>query len=118
LPQDLCQDDLLEVLDKLGFGGFYDFVFMPPAFGTQTTQGRALVNFVNHRAALSFASRFAVMDLAGVAAARAPEAQWSLPLQGLDALVARYRVHPANFEGSLCKPLVFHGGFLVPFVNE
>lgn len=56
LPRDLIQQSLLEELDRVGFAGVYDFVYMPCSFEARETKGYAFINFTTHTAALAFAS--------------------------------------------------------------
>lgn len=54
LPRCMTQPGLLEQLNQSGFGGLYDFCFMPRNFGATESQGFAFVNFTSALAAAAF----------------------------------------------------------------
>lgn len=51
LPTQLRQRELLLELDRAGFEGKYNFVYLPRCFNTQSNKGYAFVNMVNSRSA-------------------------------------------------------------------
>lgn len=117
LPAELAQTDLVEVLDKFGFSGFYDFVFMP-SDSRGINEGRAFVNLTRHEYGLSLAARLHGFKSWGVGSDRVPcEVRWSLPLQGLAEHVEHARDHPANRADAqdARRPLLFGKGWQVPF---
>lgn len=118
LPPELAQTDIVEVLDKKGYSGFYDFVFLPSDPKTGMHEGRALVNLTRHEHGLSLAARLHGFKSWGVSEDRTPcEVRWSLPLQGLAEHVEHARGHAANGAAapSAGRPLLFSGGWQQPF---
>lgn len=122
LPDDLTQDELLEILDREEFSGLYDFVFLPAACagsGSAPAQGPrcALVNLIKHQHALSLAARLhGKTAWGGGDRRRACEVTWSLPIQGLEELVQTFRDAPENspdVEESL-RPQLFERGWPTP----
>jgi len=117
LPKELTHEELLEVLDREEFSGFYDFVFLPEA--TETSQGErcALVNLTRHEYALALAARLQGKTSWGVGdRTRSCEVAWSQPIQGLEELIQVYRDAPenhANVEEHL-RPQLFSKGWPVP----
>ncbi|CAK0861630.1 unnamed protein product [Prorocentrum cordatum] len=69
IPMSATQSDLLDLIDRTGFAGRYDYAYMPTTFDTGTTKEIAFVNF----ATASDASRFSIWcngsRLTGVAGA-------------------------------------------------
>lgn len=51
LPTDLSQPGLVQRFVEAGYGGFFDFVYMPMNFRGQGNFGYAFVNFVSHEVA-------------------------------------------------------------------
>jgi hypothetical protein len=90
LPARLEQDDLVEMLDRLEFSGFYDFVFLLPKEGGRRS---AVVNLTRHTWALRLAAWIHGKSAwgEGVSDGASCEAAWSTADQGVDALVLRYR---------------------------
>lgn len=110
LPEDFTQEDMTEILDKEGFSGFYDFVFLPSDPNTGKHSTIAIVNLTHHAYGLALAARLHGRSHCG------GQVSWSLPLQGLKALEEHYSNHPANnddvpFE---LRPMLFKGGFPRP----
>lgn len=54
LPKNISQELLLKELDDTGFGGFYDFCFLPRRLMSHLNQGFAFVNFVSASIADTF----------------------------------------------------------------
>jgi len=112
LPGELTPDCLLEVLDKLGFSGFYDFVFL------STKERQAIVNLIRHEYGLALAATMHQFKNWGNGIDNdACEVSWSLPLQGFSSLVAYFHEHPLNASSTPqhLRPLVFSKGWPVPF---
>ena len=92
LPSSLTQAGLIEVLDDVGFNGFYDFVFLPSSLRTGKSSRHATVNLLRHSYGLALAAhlheRTEWGDGLGVSAC---QVKWSLPLQGLQETLDTYR---------------------------
>jgi len=120
LPANFTRSDLLEVLDSEGFKDCYDFVYMPVDFVKWSSFGYAFINLASHKEALRMWHHFdgfTAWPSHGDAKGRACEVAWSKPLQGLSALVERYRNSPVMHEDmpDHIKPVVFSSGQKVKF---
>jgi RNA recognition motif-containing protein len=120
LPTGFTRSDLLEVLDSEGFKDCYDFVYMPVDFVKWSSFGYAFINVASHEEALRMWQHFdgfTAWPSHGDAKGRACEVAWSKPLQGLTALVERYRNSPVMHEEMPddVKPVVFSSGQKVEF---
>jgi len=112
LPAELTTDCLLEVLDKFGFSGFYDFVFL------SMTERQATVNLIRHEYGLTLAATMHQFKRWGDGIVSDPcKVSWSLPLQGFSSLVAHFQKHPLNASGTPehLLPQVFSKGWPVSF---
>eukprot|EP00931_Biecheleriopsis_adriatica_P062140 TRINITY_DN37417_c0_g1_i1.p1 TRINITY_DN37417_c0_g1~~TRINITY_DN37417_c0_g1_i1.p1 ORF type:complete len:382 (+),score=64.63 TRINITY_DN37417_c0_g1_i1:169-1314(+) len=118
LPPELTQLQLLAVLDKLGFCGFYDFVFLPSDLKTGRHIAPAIVNLTRHSYAVTLATHmheFKDWDVGD--GALASTVKWSLPLQGLAEHIENYRNDDAmhdSVDDSL-RPMLFMQGWRVEF---
>jgi hypothetical protein len=119
LPPSLTQEDLLEVLDRAEFSGFYDFVFLESDPITQRSCGTAIVNCTRHLYASALAAKFHghaswptnVDDDSTILSC---EVQWSsIYLQGFDSLTEHYRDHSLNKTTvpEEMRPQFFKDGF-------
>jgi len=120
LPANFTRSDLLEVLDCEGFKDCYDFVYMPVDFVKWSSFGYAFINLASHEEALRMWQHFdgfTAWPSQADAKGRACEVAWSKPLQGLTALVERYRNSPVMHEDmpDYIKPVVFSNGQKVEF---
>lgn len=107
--------DLAELLDRLGFVGCYDFLYVPANLRESKAFGFAFVNMVSHLAALVLKEHF---DGFVVEEGREPLAvQWCDAHQGLAAQIERYRESPIMHEDVLdrFKPMLFQNGRRQPF---
>jgi len=117
LPDDLLQEDLVEVLDKEGFSGFYDFLYLPsdPDFGRNL--GYAIVNLTRHEYGLALSA--SMHGRTSWCGSVTPECQvtWSSTLQGISQLIEYYRNHPACHDNVPVemRPTFFSGGWPRPF---
>eukprot|EP00929_Paragymnodinium_shiwhaense_P018813 TRINITY_DN13027_c0_g1_i1.p1 TRINITY_DN13027_c0_g1~~TRINITY_DN13027_c0_g1_i1.p1 ORF type:complete len:278 (+),score=36.85 TRINITY_DN13027_c0_g1_i1:62-895(+) len=59
LPSRCAQEDVLDAIEKLGFGGTYDFFYMPQRrpYGKSSTHGLAFINFVDPAVGQQFCAR-------------------------------------------------------------
>jgi hypothetical protein len=89
---------LLETIDKSGFAGKYNFVYLPIAFTSNQTFGYALLCFVTHDDAVCFMDTFDGFKDWLVEHDRFAEVEWSNAQQGLDQLLERYRNSPVVRE--------------------
>jgi hypothetical protein len=118
LPDDLCQEDFIELLDKDDFSGFYDFVCLPTEVGSDRNLSYAIVNCTRHEHALSLAAKMQGKTSWGASrSSRECQVSWSLPLQGVSELIEHYRYHPSNSENvpSEKRPAYFSEGWPAEF---
>jgi len=121
LPAELTQEDLLEVLDKRGFSGFYDFVFVPTDAHTGCGLGYAIVNLTRHTYGLSLAAQLHGFNSWGISDSEEPcEVEWSATFQGLAESIGYFREHAVDSTDMFDEgmPLVFSNGFQVPFPKK
>merc|ERR1739848_292206 len=58
MPKAFTRDMLMSLLDKHGFKGKYDFLYLPVEFERKVSTGCAFINFVDTAVAESFKQRF------------------------------------------------------------
>lgn len=58
LPYSLTQQEMLQALDESGYGGLYDFVYLPHKFKERKNLGFAFVNFVNAEVGKKFSTEW------------------------------------------------------------
>jgi len=118
-PKRLTRAGFVEMLDKVGFQGKYDFVYMPIDFRKLTAIGYAFVNLTSHDEAVRMMQHFDCCrnwDGQGLETDLAGSVCWSA-VQGLAANVERYR-NSAVMHGAVpeeYKPLVLRKGRPVRF---
>jgi len=117
IPSEYTRTDLLDLLDRKGFNGLYDLVYMPIAFQTGLNHGYAFINFTTAEDANSFVDHFSGFSDWLVESDRICEVSWSDQSQGLDSNVQRYRDSPVMHESveDRFKPVLFRQGQRIPF---
>lgn len=124
LPAELTRDGLAAALDRLGFAGRYDLVYLPVNFSTGEGLGYAFVNMVLPSdvpqlwsALDGFTQWGTESDSSGADDAPACSVAWSEPNQGLAAHVDRYRNSPVMHADvpDGWKPALFAQGMRVDF---
>jgi len=124
LPSDLAQEDLIMVLDREGFSGYYDFVHMASDLQSGLGLGRALVNFTRHEYGLTLAARLHGRQTIGGCGDNVPErgceVTWSIQPQGLAELVAAHQKGPENHPDvpEEMRPQRFSKGWPMPFPQQ
>jgi hypothetical protein len=107
---------LLDFLDRLGFKGKYNLLYLPQRFGSGGCFHYAFVNFVTTRIATKFQSHIDGASDSEIFGDASAEIAWS-DCQGLEANVEKYRnssvMHPAVDDE--CRPLLLENGNVVPF---
>merc|ERR1712032_425474 len=107
---------LVELIDKEGFAGESDFLYLPIDFNSQVSLGYAFVNLISVEAAGRFWAKFDGYNKWIIPSRKISGVSWSRH-QGLDAQVACYRNSPL-MTGSApdeYRPILFHAGHRVPF---
>merc|ERR1712232_761233 len=89
---------LLAALDKSGFVGAYDFIYLPHSFDTQKNYGYSFINFIDGDVAERFLTEFADFSDWGIATDSKAVVSWTTGSQGLAAHVERYRNSPFMHE--------------------
>lgn len=119
LPKDYSRDLVRDLLDQAGFGGKYDFVYVPYDFNTRAIMGFAFVNLISPQLASEFRKRFAGFRSWGTSATgKVCNVSWAnVDQQGLRANIERYRnssvMHKTVLED--WKPLLLVKGAPVKF---
>ncbi|CAK0854639.1 unnamed protein product [Prorocentrum cordatum] len=117
LPNNYSRSMLLELLDQEGFGGRYDFLYLPIDFKSSACLGYAFVNLVDPSVVPAFWSKFDGFSDWVLPSKKVCQVSWTGPHQGLDAHIDRYRNSPVMHPSvpDAYKPAVFKGGKIVPF---
>jgi RNA recognition motif-containing protein len=116
VPTSYTRSTFLGLLDREGFAGEYDLVYLPIDFDSRSSLGYAFVNLLTPQVATRFRGIFQgftnwdvdsdkVCDTTGAAA------------QGFKANVERYRNSAVMHESvpEEFRPVIFSGGVRVPF---
>jgi len=117
IPSEYTRADLLDLLDRKGFNGLYDLVYVPISFQTGLNHGYAFINFTTAEDANRFVDHFSGFSDWLVESDRICEVSWSDQSQGLDSNVQRYRDSPVMHESveDRFKPVLFRQGQRIPF---
>lgn len=117
LPNNYTRDMFVEMLNKHGFKGLYDFLYLPHDFDRNANLGYAFVNLVTADAVNSFWRVFDGFGRWSLPTAKVCKVSWSGPHQGLQSHVERYRNSPVMHKSvpDEYKPLVFKDGVRQPF---
>jgi hypothetical protein len=112
LPQRCTRDMLAQTLDRHGFWGKYDFLYLPKDFRTGRNLGHAIVNLVSHADALRLRDCFDGFKEWEPCHKKVCEIRLDAVLQGLRANVDRYRNSPLMHESvpDDFKPILFEKG--------
>jgi len=117
LPEGLSRKMLEDIFNGQGFAGLYDFVYVPSDLSTHIAFEYCFVNLVSGGAADVFFWHFQGFKSWPVASNKKAAVHWSTCLQGIDALIARYRnsplMHPCVPDS--VKPALYYGGERVAF---
>lgn len=117
IPNSYSTSRLIELFDTAGFQGTYDFVYLPIDFRTKMSLGYAFVNFVDSGVAQQFMICFEGFSSWHFSSPKVCNVSWSVPNQGLEEHVERYRNSPIMHEGvpDEFKPRLYEGGVRVAF---
>jgi len=117
VPNDYTRDMLLQLLDRKGFAGRYDFAYIPFDHSRQAGLGYAFVNMITAADAQLVQKRLEGFRQWVVPSSKTCTVGWSNPCQGLEANIARYRNSPIMHEcmPDDVKPAVFKDGVRVEF---
>lgn len=117
LPLNYRRQMLVRMLDAEGFSGLYNFLYLPMDFKTRAGFGYAFVNLVDPSVVPRFWRTFDGYDKWIFPCSKSCRVGWSEPLQGLRALIRRFRDSPLMHESvpDEYRPVMFSGGSRVPF---
>jgi len=117
LPNDYTRDEVLKLLDELGFQGKYDFFYLPMDFKNHVGLGYAFLNMTTFQYAQEIMARLEGFDRWKMESGKKCTVAWGSPLQGLEAHINRYRdcplMHPE--VPKYFKPMLFSNGVEVEF---
>ena len=114
LPRQFDKEALKDLLEKLGFRGFFDFLYVPLQWNQESCVGYGLVNLTSPEVARRLWKSF---DRGTESCEEDLEVCWDTRHQGLDQLIKYYRnnsvMHPLLPEH--CKPMLLLHGEQVEF---
>mmetsp|Transcript_15626 Transcript_15626/g.19123 ORF Transcript_15626/g.19123 Transcript_15626/m.19123 type:complete len:330 (+) Transcript_15626:66-1055(+) len=112
LPNNYSRNMVCTMMDKEGFHGKYDFLYLPIDFRSKASLGYAFVNLINEVEAQNFWKTFDGYTKWVLPSAKVCSVSWSGPHQGQKSHVQRYRDSPI-MHGSVpdeFKPVIFEAG--------
>lgn len=117
VPKEYTRAMILELLDRQGFLGSYDLLYLPADFQTELNYGYVFINFTTTENVAWFREHFTGFNDWIVPSDRACEVSWSDAAQGLDDNVQRFRNSPIMHESveDRFKPALFEQGQQIPF---
>lgn len=112
LPNNYTRSMLLNLLDGQGFGGKYDFLYLPIDFDRKANLGYAFINLVEEEDVDEFWSTFDGFGSWSFPSSKVCQVSWSGPKQGLKAHVDRYKNSPVMHKSvpDEYKPMIFSQG--------
>mmetsp|Transcript_50031 Transcript_50031/g.119033 ORF Transcript_50031/g.119033 Transcript_50031/m.119033 type:complete len:493 (+) Transcript_50031:127-1605(+) len=117
MPNNYNRKMLLQMLDSEGFGGQYNFVYMPIDFKSKASLGYAFINMVSPEVAQRFWAVFDGYSNWVLPSRKSSKVSWSSPHQGLQAHVERYKNSPlmhADVPDDY-RPILLIDGVRAPF---
>jgi len=113
LPEECVRNSLVELLNSQGLHKCYDFVYLPTNLKTLRCFGYAIVNFISSETAKKVVRQLDGLLLQG----QTISVEWSDAIQGLPALVEKYRNSAIMHSGvpEAHRPLLLCDGVRVPF---
>jgi len=117
LPNNYGRQMLLDLLETEGYGGSFDFLYLPVDFQSNSGLGYAFINFASSAVAEHFCQHFTGFNRWCMDSDKVCQVTWSDSLQGLTAHIERYRNSPVMHESvpEDHRPLVFTGSERLPF---
>jgi hypothetical protein len=117
IPNNLTRDKLVDLVDRQGFKGCYDFLYLPVDFERQANLGYAFLNMISNHWANRFWMHFDGFSDWVLKSEKIGNVAWSKPLQGLQNHIDRYRNSPVMHKDvpEEAKPILLHLGEPVPF---
>jgi len=117
LPANFTRQLLEDVMNAEGFVGCYDFIYVPADIASGACFFYAFVNLISPPEAQRFRRCFTGFARWPVPGSAEAAVDWSEALQGLEALIERYRNSPLMHEKvpSSMRPAIYHSGRLAHF---
>lgn len=117
IPISFTRAMLADKLDKAGFRGSYDFLYLPIDHSTNIGFGYAFVNFTSPSGARLFKNTFHGYTEWASPNEKTCEVVWSQAHQGLQEHIDRLRNSPVMHESvpDVFKPAIYVNGMRVPF---
>lgn len=117
MPNNQTRRMLLDLLDREGFQGQFDFLYLPMDFERKASLGYAFINVVSHQVALRLQATFDGFTAWSVPSRKVCGVGWSQPHQGVQANVERYRNSPVMHEDvpDAFKPVLFSNSARIAF---
>jgi len=117
LPEGLSRGFLEKLFDREGFAAKYTFIFIPSRLSAKVHFCYAFVDLVMPATAERFHRHFHGFDRWIGTCEKPVDVQWADNLQGLPALVERYRNSPLMHESvdDCHRPAIYRNGIRVPF---
>eukprot|EP00401_Gymnodinium_catenatum_P076544 CAMPEP_0117467908 /NCGR_PEP_ID=MMETSP0784-20121206/5902_1 /TAXON_ID=39447 /ORGANISM="" /LENGTH=333 /DNA_ID=CAMNT_0005261899 /DNA_START=30 /DNA_END=1030 /DNA_ORIENTATION=- len=112
LPNNYSREMLLDLLDRLGYMGKFDFLYLPIDFGSKAALGYAFINLVSESFVPEFWRTFDGFSRWDIPTKKHCMVSWSTVVHGLAANVQRYRNSPVMHCSVRddFKPVVFEQG--------
>lgn len=112
LPNNYTRTMVCTMMDKEGFKGHYDFLYLPIDFRSKANLGYAFVNLVSEADVQSFWKVFDGYTRWVLPSAKVCSVSWSGPHQGQQAHVDRYKDSPIMHSSvpDEFKPVIFAAG--------
>jgi hypothetical protein len=117
IPNSYTRSTFLGLLDREGFAGQYDLVYLPIDFDSRSGLGYAFVNLLTPQIAARFRSSFQGFANWDVDTDKVCDTTGAATAQGFKANVDRYRNSAVMHESvpEEYRPVIFSGGVRVPF---
>jgi len=117
MPNNYTRDMLLDMVDSMGFGGTYDFAYLPVDFQSQAGLGYAFLNFATVADAQACFDQFEGFCDWKLPSEKVCTVTWSSPTQGLEQHIDRYRNSPVMHPSlpDEWKPVLLQQGMRVAF---
>mmetsp|Transcript_115341 Transcript_115341/g.274151 ORF Transcript_115341/g.274151 Transcript_115341/m.274151 type:complete len:247 (+) Transcript_115341:95-835(+) len=117
VPNNYTRQMFVELLEKQGLSGHFDFLYLPCDFHRHANLGYAFINLVNEAGVLKFWDIFHGFTAWTLPTAKVGQVSFSGPHQGLRAHIDRYRNSPVMHKSvpEEYKPLLFKSGTPQPF---
>jgi len=117
LPNAMTRDTFMELVDRLGFSGKYDFLYLPIDFECSANLGYAFINLTTPAVAVKFWKVFDGFSKWDGPSRKVCKIVWNEALQGVQEHIERFRNSPLMHPDvpDICRPLLLKKGVRVEF---